>query len=243
MCAAATIGGLSDINPETTGLYKPRRPQETLLYITIQQNLETFLARAREACPDDDPIPAYVERTFRKYLDCGVLARGFARAFCDSCGYDFLVAFSCKTRGLCPSCNTRRMVETAAHLVDHVIPRVPVRQWVLSVPKRVRYFLQRDSRISSGVLRVFMRVVETSLRKCSLGAPRDARFGAVAFLHRSGSSLNEHTHFHSAVTDGVFASASDGQAQFFEATELTPDVIHSVQSRLRRRVLRHHERH
>ncbi len=56
------------------------------------------------------------------------------------------------------------MVETAAHLVDHVIPRVPVRQWVLSVPKRVRYFLQRDSRISSGVLRVFMRAVETSLR-------------------------------------------------------------------------------
>ena len=45
------------------------------------------------------------------------------------------------------------------------------------------------------------------------------------------------------VTDGVFASASDGQAQFFEATELTPDVIHSVQSRLRRRVLRYLERH
>ena len=135
------------------------------------------------------------------------------------------------------------MVETAAHLVDHVIPRVPVRQWVLSVPKRVRYFLQRDSRISSGVLRVFMRAVETSLRKCSFGAPRDAHFGAVAFLHRSGSSLNEHIHFHSAVTDGVFAPSSDGQAQFFEATELTPDVIQSVQARLRRRVLRYLERH
>ena len=88
-----------------------------------------------------------------------------------------------------------------------------------------------------------MRAVEASLRRCSSGAPKDARFGAVAFLHRSGSSLNAHTHFHSAVTDGVFASASDGQAQFFEATELTPDVIHSVQSRLRRRVLRYLERH
>ena len=34
-------------------------------------------------------------------------------------------------RGVCPSCNTRRMVQTAAHLTDHVLPRLPVRQWVL----------------------------------------------------------------------------------------------------------------
>ena len=36
------------------------------------------------------------------------------------------------------------VVETAAHLVDDVFPRLPVRQWVLAVPKRLRYFLQRD---------------------------------------------------------------------------------------------------
>ena len=46
------------------------------------------------------------------------------------------LAFSCKGRGVCPSCTTRRMVETAAQLSDHVFPRLPVRQWVLSVPKR-----------------------------------------------------------------------------------------------------------
>ena len=62
----------------------------------------------------------------------------FARARCGDCGHDFLVAFSCKGRGVCPSCNARRMAETAAHLTDHVFPRLPVRQWVLSVPKRLR---------------------------------------------------------------------------------------------------------
>ena len=41
----------------------------------------------------------------------------------------------------CPSWNAKRTAETAAHLVDHVIPHVPVRQWVLSVPKRLRPFL------------------------------------------------------------------------------------------------------
>ncbi len=84
------------------------------------------------------PAP-YVEKAFRKYLKCGIFAHGFARARCDDCGHDYLVAFSCKGRGVCPSCNTRRMAEAAAHLSDHVFPRLPVRQWVLSVPKRVRY--------------------------------------------------------------------------------------------------------
>ena len=53
----------------------------------------------------------------------------------------FVVAFSCKRRGVCPSCNGRHMAQTAAHLVDHVLPPVPVRQWVISVPKRLRGFL------------------------------------------------------------------------------------------------------
>ena len=48
-------------------------------------------------------------------LECGILAHGFARARCEQCGQDFLVAYSCKGRGMCPGCNTRRMVERAAH--------------------------------------------------------------------------------------------------------------------------------
>jgi hypothetical protein len=50
-------------------------------------------------------------------------------------------AFSCKGRGVCPSCNARRMVEVAAHLTDQVLPPLPLRQWVLSLPKRIRPFL------------------------------------------------------------------------------------------------------
>jgi hypothetical protein len=72
---------------------------------------------------------------------CGILCFGFGRARCASCGQGFVVAFSCKGRGVCPSCNGRRMAQTAAHLVDRVIPPVPVRQWVISVPKRLRCFL------------------------------------------------------------------------------------------------------
>jgi hypothetical protein len=90
----------------------------------------------REAA--ERPVPGYVEEELRGYLECGILCFGFARALCTGCGQAFVVAFSCKGRGVCPSCNGRHMAQTAAHLVDHVIPPVPVRQWVISVPKRRR---------------------------------------------------------------------------------------------------------
>ena len=80
----------------------------------------------------------------RAYLSCGVLACGFLRLQCESCGKDRLLPLSCKGRSVCPSCGGRRMVDTAAHLVDRVFPRVPVRQWVLSLPFALRYRLAYD---------------------------------------------------------------------------------------------------
>jgi hypothetical protein len=56
------------------------------------------------------------------------------------------------------------MVATAAHLTDHVLPVVPVLQWVLAVPKRLRYFLHRDADLQGAALRLFLRVVEQHLR-------------------------------------------------------------------------------
>lgn len=219
------------------GIYQPRRPADTPLYRVVRENLESYLARAREACVDHDPVPPHVERTFRKYLECGILAHGFARVVCDRCKHEFLLAFSCKQRGVCPSCNTRRMAETAANLVDHVLPRVPMRQWVLSVPKRVRWFLQHDRAVASRVLRIFLGEVERTLRQCSPGAPRAAGFGAVAFHQRFGGSLNEHPHIHALVTDGVFVE--DGEAvKFLAATDLDQEKIEEVETRVRRRVLR-----
>jgi hypothetical protein len=76
------------------------------------------------------------------------------------------------------------MVATAAHLVDNVLPRVPYRQWVLALPKRLRYFLHRDAghagarfdKLTAGVLRIFLRAVETAVRDACPSAPPKARF-------------------------------------------------------------------
>jgi hypothetical protein len=112
-------------------VYAHRRPDESVLYGVVQAELEGFLAQAQAR---ERPVPRFVERELRAFLACGILAHGFVRVRCDACASERLVAFACKGRGFCPSCGGRRMADTAAHLVDRVLPQVLVRQWVLSLP-------------------------------------------------------------------------------------------------------------
>ncbi len=111
--------------------YRPRQPEELALHAIVLERWPSVVARhaARRATP-----ARFVDREFTKFIECGVPALGFVRVRCSDCGHDRAVPFSCKGRGFCPSCGGRRMAETAARLVDGVLPRVPVRQWVLSVP-------------------------------------------------------------------------------------------------------------
>jgi Putative transposase/Transposase zinc-binding domain len=221
-------------------VYRPRRPTQTPLYPVVQYHLETFLSQAAEADTLSEGVPAWVERDFRGYLECGILAYGFARARCEECGHERLIPFSCKGRGVCPSCNARRMCEVAAHLTDHVLPPLPTRQWVLSVPKRLRPYLQHDTRVAGTVLRIFLRAIRTTLRRASPSAPSGTQLGAVSFFHRFGSSLNVHPHFHLVVLDGVFSrsGAGDPDARFHEASDLSPAHVQHLEATVQHRVLR-----
>jgi hypothetical protein len=231
-----------------------RHPEQTLLYRTIAGHFETWLELASvgqfDGQGDHHTPAAHVVQAIRKYLECGIFAHGFARVRCGDCGDDFLIAFSCKGRAVCPSCNTRRMVETAAHLTDHVFPHLPVRQWVQSVPKRLRYFLQRDGDVQDAALRIFMRVILSSLHRSSPGTAGldKVHIGACAFVHRFGSSLNTHVHFHCVVVDGVFESVYPGGAagcrdqpsgiRFHPASDHDEAATASAQADCRRRLLR-----
>ena len=127
--------------------------------------------------------------------------------------------------------------ETAVRLADRVLPRLPLRQWVLTVPKRLRYFLHRDTDLQSAALRLFLRVIEDALRAHSPGANGSAPLGALAFIHRSGSSLNPHLHLHCVIIDGVFASNADGGVAFSEAGGLDEHAFATVQASVRQRPL------
>ena len=142
------------------------------------------------------------------------------------------------------------MAQTAAHLVDHVFPHVPVRQFVLSVPKRLRPFLHHRPRTASAVLHILLRALQATLREACPTAPDFAAFGAVSFLHRFGSSLNPHFHYHVCVVDGAFERVDSDQGledptaglRFHEATALSPQLLERLQHTVRTRVLRHFAR-
>ncbi len=63
------------------------------------------------------------------------------------------------------------------------------------------------------------------------------KYGGVTYIHRFGSSLNTHLHYHSCMIDGLFAQTEDG-LQFYEVTGLSDEVIQQAQMKIRKRVLR-----
>ena len=227
--------------------YERRRPEQTPLHNIISENLESWL-EWREAA--ERPVPGYVEDELRAYLECGLLCFGFARAICMTCRTGFVVAFSCKGRGVCPSCNGRHMAQTAAHLVDHVIPPVPVRQWVISVPKRLRGMLADRPAAVAALTKIFLDEIERLLCAAA-GVTSDAatpasarpRLGGISFLHRFGSALNHHVHLHACVTDGVFVPAAaeagtDAPPTFLPARPINQADLTALTERVRRRVIR-----
>jgi len=110
-------------------------------------------------------LPKFVHQEFYDYLKCGRLQHGFVRVKCNDCRNELLVAFSCKQRGFCPSCGGRRMIDTAAHLVDRVLPSIPIRQWVLSFPYPLRLLYSTHPQAMTRTLNIVLRAIETHLIK------------------------------------------------------------------------------
>jgi hypothetical protein len=177
--------------------YERRRPEETVLYQLVQEHVETFFAQIE--AETGAGLPGFVKAEFEAFLECGILAHGFLRVRCAECAQEKLVAFSCKKRGFCPRCGARRLAETAAHLVDHVIPPVPVRQWVLSFPLPLRFLLAAHPHLLSPVLGVVNRTISTFLIKQAGLKGTKAQTGAVTLIQRFGSAANLNSHLHSVV--------------------------------------------
>ena len=105
------------------------------------------------------------------------------------------------------------MHDTAAHLVDRVIPRVPIRQWVLTFAPRVRWHLAADLSLASEALTLFVRALfnfqRRRARRLGIKLPRANASGAITFVQRFGSALQLAVHFHTLVPDGVFVPPPD----------------------------------
>lgn len=236
------VGGLyertSGAAGQPLGGYRRRALERTVLHELVAGHAQTLLAELRDADPEGGGLPRYVERELAAYLRCGILAHGFTRVRCQTCHDEVVVAFSCKRRGICPSCTARRMADTAAHLVDRVLPRAPYRQWVFTVPKPLRLVLARDPAWTSWVGNLVVRAIgawqRRVARKRGLRTPLT---GAVTFVQRFGGLVNLNVHFHLVVPDGVFAE--DGAGLRFEMLPVPTNAnVLAILDRIMRRIAR-----
>jgi len=222
--------------------YEPRDPSRAVLSKVIAEHLETFLTSL-----DDDPdatgLPAYVQREFYDYLQCGILAHGFLRMGCDTCKKEVLLAFSCKRRGFCPSCAGRRMAQTAAHLVEGVIPWVPTRQWVVSVPIPLRYWTapskDRTAQVHTIIRTTIAQYYVNQAVKRGMERQK-VHPGSVTFLQRFGGALQLNLHYHVIVIEGVFVDRTDQdlKPRFIKVEPPSAADIADVVQKISRRVIR-----
>jgi hypothetical protein len=163
------------------------------------QRLYQTVARAwpkisLEYAVEGETIPRHVEAEFDRYQRCGILDYGFVRLYCKACDAERLVGFSCKGRSFCPSCGARRRDQTAERLVGDVWPVANARQWVLSFPHQVRYWLSRDTALFTDVMSAVTGVIANFYENYTLSCEEHAKVyapsaGAVSFVQLFGSSL------------------------------------------------------
>jgi hypothetical protein len=133
------------------------------------------------------------------------------------------------------------MVESAALLVDEVLPAVPMRQWVLSVPFALRFLFASNSAAMGETLRIVYRTISGFLiRKAGL-TRSTGQSGTVTLVQRFGSALNLNVHFHMLIPDGVYLTDTD--PPYLKAVcAPTRAELQALVQRISERIGRHLER-
>jgi hypothetical protein len=131
------------------------------------------------------------------------------------------------------------MADTAARWVDRVLPEVPWRQWVLTVPPLLRLSMAWDPELLTEVLSLFQRAIACRLRLLARRKgyrSTGGRHASVSAIQRWGSALNLNVHIHSLIADGIWLGGESGPPVFVPVCVRDADVV-AVVRRVERRVL------
>jgi hypothetical protein len=206
--------------------YVRRRPESSVLYEAVRAGFRELSAQKA--------VPRRIREEVERYLGCGDLRRGFAHVRCGRCRESMVVAFSCKGRGLCPSCAARRAEDAAAH-GSEVLPAVPYRQWTLSLPRALRWAVVRQPKLLKVVARRLVQAVWRFQRSAArrLGARGGVRLqgGAVAQSQWFGSALQVTPHLHVLIPDGLWR-----QSEFMSLPPPEPVEVEGVLRRILRQL-------
>jgi hypothetical protein len=189
--------------PKTGRFYRPRDHEVSPFFKVVRNRFDEFERvypeRYQERYGFWRPV---IRSSIDKFLKCGDLKEGFARVRCPDCKDEFFVAFSCRQRSCCPSCDQKRALLLAYRLKDEVLADVPHRQWVFTIPKRLRVYFRYDRSLLGKLCRAAYDTVCDVFRleiDAESGVP--AMIGAVQTF---GDLIHWHSHIHAIVPEGVF---------------------------------------
>ena len=215
-------------------VYRPRRAQDSPLYKIVLDEIESLVLQTDES---DERPAANVENSLRAFLECGIHRFGVVRFGCKKCKTDLFVPFSCKRRLSCPSCDAKRAVAETSIAMETLLPNVPYRQWVLVIPKRLRYFVHCKPALANELSRILATTLARYYeQKAPIGAGKTAPI-QMHVIQRFGSTINLHEHVHSALSDGVFGIVGD-RLRFYPATAPTQEELMALSRELRRRIVK-----
>lgn len=131
------------------------------------------------------------------------------------------------------------MQDTAKHLVDSVMPEVPIRQWVMTLPWRLRSRLGYDRQAMSLFVRSFAEALSRRYkhfgkRVLGLSSVNEAKTGSLTFVQRFDSALRLNPHLHVLMLDGVYL-----EGEFFPLPAPSEDELIKMASEVSRKVLAH----
>ena len=201
--------------------YQPRSPHNTAFHRLVEDNFEKL-----ELIWDSKYQRMYgywrphVLDVMQKYLDCGDPHLGFARAGrslcsllayasyvkCSNCNTEYLLPFSCKCRGFCPSCHQRRVMEFGEYLHEEILLDVPHRQWVFTIPKRLRPYFMHNRKLLAKLSRCAWQVLSDYLKTSVAVDVTDESIkpACVIAVQTFGELVNFNPHLHIIASNGCF---------------------------------------
>ncbi|MBE9551157.1 MAG: transposase [Proteobacteria bacterium] len=189
------------------GIYRQHHPEHSVFYRVFFHCFEEFLREYEKRFEREyGYLRPVIQEVVDKYLDCGNPKCGFARIRCPDCGTERLLTFSCKVRGLCPSCHAKRREEWGEWMREELILDVPHRQVVFTIPKMLRIFFKYKRSLLSSLCLYGKEAILKYLRAVT---GKEITPGIIAVIQSFGSKINLHPHLHFLLTEG--GVAKDGR--------------------------------
>ena len=211
--------------PAVAGVYRPRHPERTVFYQVLFHYFDQFLQEYESRFEKEYGfLRPIIKEVVERYLDCGNPRCGFARIRCPSCGGERLLMFSCRTRGFCPSCHSKRREEWGEWMREELILDVPHRQVVFTIPKMLRIFFKYKRRLLGDLCRA---AVQALLKYLLATTGTELRPGVVASTQTFGAKINFHTHLHFLVTEG----GEDSEGRFHHLASFQDSLLAEFFSR------------